>query len=243
MLVCPSFSFLGGRLLLNYLGLEGLGVFVVLVFVFFCSSFVFVCFGLFWFCCWIVVGLLLVLFLFFFGFVWATSPGPKPSFFLFFGVFLRFPFFAFNWKTCSPPQKKVAFVVNVSVFPFVSLWPFIGLPLIHLLFLCISLVIFFLPCFLLLIYMSGSCFLLLVCLLFVSRSSFVFVFVACCLVLFLNHNLRFVFALHLVSCCCLLLSYFLFFVFVCLSKKTPLKKWKLQKNGKCTKNGHFDKSS
>ena len=55
----------GGRLLLDYLGLEGLGVFVVLVFVFLLFRF---CFCLFWLYFCFVVGLLLVLFLFCFSF-------------------------------------------------------------------------------------------------------------------------------------------------------------------------------
>ena len=64
-------KFLGfvGWFILVYLGLEGLGVFVVLVFVFFCLGSVFVfllfwfcfCFfALFLFCCWTVFGVVLV---------------------------------------------------------------------------------------------------------------------------------------------------------------------------------------
>ena len=72
----PQFvlAFVGGWLNLVFLGLEGLGVFLVLVCV--CCSFdrvllLFVL-ALFWFCCWIVVGVVLVfscvfLFCFFFG--------------------------------------------------------------------------------------------------------------------------------------------------------------------------------
>ena len=55
-----------GWLILVYLGLEGLGVFVFLVFVFFCVGFVSVLFALFLFCCWIVFGVgYCFLFLFF----------------------------------------------------------------------------------------------------------------------------------------------------------------------------------
>ena len=54
-----------GWFLLVYLGLECLGVFVVLVLVFFCLGFVFeFCFALFLFCCWIVFGVVAVLFFF-----------------------------------------------------------------------------------------------------------------------------------------------------------------------------------
>ena len=66
-----------GWFILVYLGLEGLGVFVVLVCFFFCSGFTFVCFGF-------VFVLLLVLFLFFGVFV----------FFLFF--FVCFCFLSFG---------------------------------------------------------------------------------------------------------------------------------------------------
>ena len=55
--VCfPSFLAFVGRLILVYLGLEGLGVFLVLVFGF---SFVQVLFCLFWFCFCFVVGVVL----------------------------------------------------------------------------------------------------------------------------------------------------------------------------------------
>ena len=61
-----------GWLVLAYLGLEGLAVFVLLVFDFlFCVAFVSVLFALFLFCCWIVLGVgscfvfLVVLFCFF----------------------------------------------------------------------------------------------------------------------------------------------------------------------------------
>ena len=76
----------------------------------------------------------------------------------------------------------------------------------------LSLVLFFLPCFLFLSCVSGSCFLLFVCLLFVSRSSFVIVFLLVALFV-LNHNLRIVFALRLVFLLLLLLSYSQFLIF------------------------------
>ena len=49
MLIFPIWGAFVGRLLLVYLGFEGLGVFVFLVFVFFCLGFCF--FALFLFCC------------------------------------------------------------------------------------------------------------------------------------------------------------------------------------------------
>ena len=117
------FSSLGafvGWLILVYLGLEGLGVYVVLVLLFFCSGFVFV----FWLCFCFVVGLLLVLFLFCFfslknvfgGFKgqvrWPTRPPHlvlNPPYVFVFSLlsFICFPFFAFSLfsieKLCFPP--------------------------------------------------------------------------------------------------------------------------------------------
>ena len=65
MLVFHVFGAFVGWLILVHLGLEGLGVFVVLVCVFLLFRF---CFCLFWLCFCFVVGLLLVLFLFLGGF-------------------------------------------------------------------------------------------------------------------------------------------------------------------------------
>ena len=94
---------------------------------------------------------------------------------------------------------KNIFVVIFCVcrcFSLTFFWP----PSFHFFFLCLSLVLFFLPCFLFLMSISGSCFLLLVCLLVVSRCSFVFFF-SCLLPCFiLNHSLRFVITLHLICC-------------------------------------------
>ena len=56
----PSVLGFVGWLILVYLGLEGLGVYVFLVFVFILFSF---CFSVVLFCCWIVFGIVLVLFL------------------------------------------------------------------------------------------------------------------------------------------------------------------------------------
>ena len=77
-----------------------------------------------------------------------------------------------------------------------------------------------------------------------------FLFSACCLVVFLNHSLRFVFALHLVF---LLLVFFVFvaFIFCYFLKfgdlsKTSLKNMEILKTAKiknAEKNGHFDKNN
>ena len=73
-----------GWLILVYLGLEGLGVLCLLFCFFFCLGFVSVLFALFLFCCWIVFGVVLVLFLFFL--------------ILFFFVFFVFVFFFGGFK-------------------------------------------------------------------------------------------------------------------------------------------------
>ena len=106
-----------GWLILVYLGLEGLGVFVFLVFAFlFCVAFVSVLFALFLFCCRIVFGVgscfFCFLFLFFICFFCfclfcflegevaqrATSLGPKPSLFYFFVCFVFFVFLFVFWE-------------------------------------------------------------------------------------------------------------------------------------------------
>ena len=74
MLFFPSFGgLLCGAYFCLYMGLEGLGVFVFLVFVFlFCVGFVSGLFALFLFCCWIVFGVgscFVFVFVFFFLFV------------------------------------------------------------------------------------------------------------------------------------------------------------------------------
>ena len=86
----PNFWAFVGWLSLVHLGLEGLGVFVVLVCVFFC--FVQVCFCLFWlcfcFCCWIVVGAVLI-----FCFVSFFCLFVSLFFFVFWGVVIFFLIF------------------------------------------------------------------------------------------------------------------------------------------------------
>ena len=115
-------------------------------------------------------------------------------------------------KTVSPPPppKKGICVVHSSVFPLVSFWPFLGLLLFDFLFLCLSLVIFFLPSFLFLISVSGSCFFLF-SLSFQAVLQFLMVFFCLLSCFGLNHNLRFVLALHLVL---LLLLFFVFVAFI-----------------------------
>ena len=98
------------------------------------------------------------------------------------------------------------------VFVFVSLCLFLSVSYENHCFPCNSSIFWFIKNELLfLISVSGSCFLFLFCLLFVSRCSFVFVFCfvsACSLVLVSSHAIIFV-ALHLVFL-------LLFFVFVAL---------------------------
>ena len=85
----------------------------------------------------------------------ATSLGPKPSLFVFFVCFLFFVFFFFFLpflslflieKNLFFPLKR-AFFGLFSVFPFLSPLTFFGLPLLHFLFLCLSVLLlsFFLP--------------------------------------------------------------------------------------------------
>ena len=85
----------------------------------------------------------------------ATSLGPKPSlfivcflfvFFVFFCFPLPFLYLLFNRKTLFSPLKKAIFVY-LSVFPFVSLLPCLGLPLFSLS-LSLSLSCYFLSSFL-----------------------------------------------------------------------------------------------
>ena len=106
--------------------------------------------------------------------------------FLLLFFFLCFPFFVFFYrqKTCFPPKKGI-FLFIFSVSLCFSLAFFGPPPFLPFLFLCLSLVLFFLPSFLpvfhflfLVLAFSFCC----VCL-FVSRCSFVFVFllvVLCC---------------------------------------------------------------
>ena len=200
---------------------------------FFSSGFVFVCCGLGFVllldCCWCCSCFLYFLFLLLLfleglrpGEVAqrATSLGPKPSFlfvFVFFFCyllsFLRFPFFDLNWKPCFLLPRK-AIVVHFSVFPFVSLLPFLGIPLLHCLFICLSLS---LSLSISLVFFSflASCFSCQFLVLVFVIGLFAFCFKNCfspgllsCFVL--NHNLRFVFILHLLL---LLLSLFLFCCF------------------------------
>ena len=178
-----------GWFILVYLGLEGLGAFVFLDFVLF---FVLV---LFLFVCFVFVLLLdVVVFVFVCFFLIFCC------FFCFSGGFkgqVRWPlgpphlalnppyfcFLVFFWLSCLCfPLRKGIFVVHSSVFPFVSLWPLLGLPLFPFLFLCFSLVFSsFFPVF---ISVSGSCFLFLLCLFSCFKMLFNFWFPVGCLVLF-----------------------------------------------------------
>ena len=128
------------------------------------------------------------------------------------------------------------------MFPFVSFKPFWGLPPFHFLFLSFSLSLS-LSCSFLSSFLSVSHFciwfllFLFVLFVFFFQVVLLFLFSACCLSCFaLNHNLRFVFALHLVF------SLLLFFVFVAFVfcyllifgslSKTSLKNMEIPKTAK-----------
>ena len=122
----------------------------------------------------------------------ATSLGPKPSFYFFVFLFVFcfcFPYFVLKRKTLFLPLRKAIFVY-FSVFPFVSLWPFWGLPFFPFRFLCLSLSLlffsFFLPsCFslLFLVLAFSFCF---VCFLVQDVILFLFFCLLSCFVL--NHH-------------------------------------------------------
>ena len=116
-------------------------------------------------------------------------------FFLFFSL-LSFLFF-YRQKTCFPP-KKGHFLFIFSVSLSFSLAFFGPPPFLPFLFICLSLVLLFLPSFLFFIFSFWFLLFHFVVFVFlVSRCSFVFVFcLLSCVVL--NHNISFIFALHLV---------------------------------------------
>ena len=95
----------------------------------------------------------------------ATSLGPKPSLFSFFGFFLSFPLLLIDKKPGFPPGKR-HFCLFLSVSLCFSL-AFFGLPLFLVIFLCLSLVLVLFSSFL-----SFFCFLLV--LVFVSFFPFLF---------------------------------------------------------------------
>ena len=164
-------------------------------------------------------------------------------------MFLFFWFFVFlkiEKKTCFP-LKKAFLLFIILCFPLFLFGLFGASSFLTFSFL-VSLLFFsfFLPfCFSFLYFVLAFSF-CFVCFFLSSCSS---VFSACCLVVFLNHNLRFVFALHLVSCCCCFLFFtFIFGYFLILEtyQKHLWKTRKFQKQQKSKmqkKNGHFDKNS
>ena len=127
-------------------------------------------------------------------------------FFLFF--FLCFPFFVFKrQKNCFPP-KKGHFCLFFSVARCFSL-AFFGPPPFFPFSFFVSLLFFsfFLPsCFS--FSLSGSCFFFLLCLLFLFQDVLLFLFFCLLSCVVLNHNISFLFALHLV---------FWFLLFFCSS--------------------------
>ena len=155
----------------------------------------------------------------------ATSPGPKPS--LFYLFFLLFVFFFFlsllllEKNPVSPPKKGIfVYFFCVSLCFSLALFHFI----IFFVFLISSSFLF--PSFLFLSFLF-----------LVLAFSFCFVYFRCSLVsvvllvvlLCLNHNLSFVFALHILSsfCSCFLfclLWFFLYFLILGNQTKNIFKK-------------------
>ena len=255
MPVFPVFWAFLAWLILVYLGLEDLGIFVVLVFGFsFVQVLLFVCLFKFWFCLCFVVGVVLV---FFFVFVFCFSffvffrgfkgqvRWPKgsphlalnPPYFLFVFCFCCYSllfFFGFNRKRLFFTLRKGIFVY-LSVSPFLSLLPFWASPFFTFSFFVSLLFFLFFLSFLFLISVSGSCFLFFFYL-FLFQDVILFMFFCLLSCFVLNQNISCVFPLHLVFYCCC------FFVFVALVvcyflisgnlSKTSLKKWKFQKQQK-----------
>ena len=134
----------------------------------------------------------------------ATSLGPKPSlfsfcFFFFFVFFFAFLSFFFNrQKTCFPPKKgHFLFIFSVSLcFSLAFFGPPPFLPFLSF-FVSLLFFSFFLPsCFS--FSLSGSCFFFLLCLLFLFQDVLLFLFFCLLSCVVLNHNISFLFALHLV---------------------------------------------
>ena len=174
----------------------------------------------------------------------ATSLGPKPFLFVYFCVFCVFllSFLCISWKNPGLPPKW-AFLFTFLCLPLL-LFSLFGLPLFQFLFLCLFLVVcFFLPsCFSCQFLVVAFCF-GFVCFLFQDVLLLLSFCLLSCFVL--NHNIRFVFALHLVF---FLLLFFCFcFLVVCcfwnfgyLAKKKHLWKiWKVQKKWKMQKKRTF----
>ena len=149
----------------------------------------------------------------------ATSLGPKPS--LCFFLFLVFSFFVFNRKACFPLKKAI--LVYLSVFPFVSLQPFLDLPLFSLslsLFLLLFFSFFLRSCFSFLFLVLAFSFCVFA---FSFQLFFCFSFVCLLSSFVLNHKSWFVFVLHLVFF--FLLWYFVIFWFLETNQKHP---WKME---------------
>ena len=182
-------------------------------------------------------------------------------------VFFCFFFFCFFFVSLSllllekkpvfPPKKGIfVYFFSVSLVSLLPCFTFsffcLSLSLSLSLFLCLSLVLFLFPSFQFFISVSGSCFSFLFCVF--SSFNFVLWFLLFCFLFcfIFNHNISFVFALHPLSSfssCfwfCLLCFFCLYFLILGNQSKNIIKKngyCKKPKNEKCTKKGHFDKSS
>ena len=181
----------------------------------------------------------------------ATSLGPKPSLFsfcfFFLVFFLCFPFFfLIDKKTCFPPKKgHVLFIVQCLPLFLFSLFGASPLKFPFSFFASLLLFSFFLPsCFS--FSLSGSCFFFLLCLLFLFQDVLLFLLFCLLSCVVLNHNISFIFALHLVfwlllffcsSCFAILLFWDFWKPVKNISEKMEI--GKTAKNEKCRKKRTF----
>ena len=163
-------------------------------------------------------------------------------FFVWFLFLFFFPFFALNRKTLffCPPKRQLLFIyLCFPLFLFSLFW---ASPFFPFLFLCISLVLLFLPSFLFFISVSGSCFSFCVSLLLGSRFYFVFPFLIVVLFCFVSSCLIyfcFVSCFFVVVFFVLVAFIFCIFYFGYLSKNLSEKIGNCKKNRKCRKKRTF----
>ena len=179
-----------------------------------------------------------------------TSLGPKPSYFWFFLFVFSFAFLSLLLieNTRLPPWRRafLSIFLCLPLFLFSLFWvsPF---SLSRSLSFSCS---FCLPSFLFLMSISGSCFLFLFCLIFVSRCYFVCVclcLLSCC---FESQYYIYLCILFCCCCCCCCLFVLLWCFVICLNFWLPIKnisqKMEIPPKNKmknAEKSGHFDKNS
>ena len=160
----------------------------------------------------------------------ATSLGPKPSlcsfcfcfFWFVFLFFLCFPFFFFNrQKNCFPP-KKGHFLFIFQCLPLFLFSLFWASPLSSLS-LSVSLSCSFISSFLFFIFSFWFLLFLFVVFAFLFQDVLLFLFFCLLSCVVLNHNISFLFALHMLSsfCSCFLFCLLCFLVFFDFGK--PIK--------------------